>query len=140
MSEYFFQITLSIEPKSNGKAELVSPKVLLELNYQFVIVKDGGNEGIISIDEPDAVLKEVEENKDCKKLTVEQMKILQKNYPAPKIKKIFRKRTQIPGPGEVETTGEEFEVDEKGNRIIDTVQTVRSGFYLIDVPVLEQQA
>lgn len=140
MSENLFQITLSIEPKSNGKAELVSPKILLELNYQFVIVKDGGNEGIISIDEPDAVLKEVEENKDCKKLTVEQMKILQKSYPAPRIKKIFRKRTQIPGPGEVETTGEEFEVDEKGNRIIDTVQTVRSGFYLIDVQVLEQQA
>ncbi len=139
MSENFFQITLSIEPKSNGKAELVSPKVLLELNYQFVIVKDGGNEGIISIDEPDAVLKEVEENKDCKKLTVEQMKISQKSYPAPRIKKIFRKRTQILGPGELETTGEEFEVDEKGNRIIDIVQTVRSGFYLIDVPVLEQQ-
>lgn len=139
MSENFFQITLSIEPKSNGKAELVSPKVLLELNYQFVIVKDGGNEGIISIDEPDAVLKEVEENKDCKKLTVKQMKTLQKSYPAPKIKKIYRKRTQIPEPGEVETTGEEFEVDEKGNRIIDIVQTVRSGFYLIDVPVLEQQ-
>lgn len=138
MPEKYFQIPLSVQVKSGGNAELVSPKVLHGLNYHFVIVKDGGDKGIISIDEADAVLKEVEENKDCKKLTVKQMKTLQKSYPAPKIKKIYRKRTQILEPGEVETTEEEFEVDEKGNRIIDTAQTVRSGFYLIDVPVIEQ--
>ncbi|TFH47362.1 MAG: hypothetical protein E4G94_00260 [ANME-2 cluster archaeon] len=140
MSENFFQITLSIEPKSEGNAELVSPKVLHGLNYHFVIVKDGGDEGIIRIDEHDAVLKEVKGDKDCKELTAKQMKTLYKSYPAPKIKKIYRKRNQILGHGEVETAVEEFEVDEKGNRFIDTVQTVRSGFYLIDVPVLEQQA
>lgn len=138
MPEKFFQITLSVDPKSEGNAELVSPEVLQGLNYHFVIVKDGRDEGIISIDEPDAVLKEVEEDKDCNMLTVKQMKTLQKNYPAPKIKKIYRKRTQVLEPGEIETTGDEFEVDENGNRIIDTFQTVRSGFYLIDVPVIEQ--
>ncbi len=32
----------------------------------------------------------------------------------------------------------EFEVDAQGNPIVDTLQTVRSGFYLIDVPLLTQ--
>ena len=36
---------------------------------------------------------------------------------------------------DVERMIENFETDKKGKRILDTIQTVRSGFYLIDVPV-----
>ncbi len=139
MSVTFFQIVLSVQPKGGGEAEPVPPKVLQGLNYRFVIVKDGGKEGIIKLEEPNEVIKKVEKDKNCKKLTEKQMGKLQKTYPVPKIKKRYRMRTQAPEE-EVgtETAAEPFEVDDKGSKIIETFQTVRSGFYLIDVPVLTE--
>ncbi len=137
MSVAFFQISLSVQPKG-GEAELVPPKVLQDLNYRFVIVKDGGEEGIVKLEESEAVLKKVEKDKDCKKLTKKQMEALQKKYPQPKLKQKYRMRTQTEEQGETETVSEPFEVDDKGNKIIDTFQTVRSGFYLIDVPIVSQ--
>ena len=134
----FFQIPLSVQPKGGGEAELVPPKALQGQNYRFVIVKDGGEEGIVKLEESEALLKKVGKAKDCKKLTKEQMKTLQKNYPRPKLKQKYRMRTQIEERGEAETVGEAFELDDKGNKIINTFQTVRSGFYLIDVPVSPQ--
>lgn len=136
MPEKFFQIPLSIKPKGGGEAEFVSPKILQGMNYAFVIVKEGGEEGIIRLDEPETKLKKIEKDKDCKRLSVKQMETLWKSYPSPKIKKKYRMRPQIPETGM--EIGEPFEVDEKGNRIVDTIQTVRSGFYLIDVPILAQ--
>jgi hypothetical protein len=60
------------------------------------------------------------------------MEALKKSYPVPKLKQKYRS----PSPAEMETSGEPFALDDRGNRIIETWQTVRSGFYLIDVPVL----
>jgi hypothetical protein len=130
----FFQISLSVQAKSGGYADLVPPKVLQRMNYHFLILKDGGEEGIIQLEESEEVLEEVGKNENCKKLTEEQMKDLQASYPIPKLKKKYRMRTQE--ADQSRTTVLPFEVDEQGNKIVDTFQTVRSGFYLIDVPVL----
>ncbi len=36
-----------------------------------------------------------------------------------------------------QAVGEQLETDEQGNPIVMTLQTVCSGFYLIDVPIVE---
>lgn len=56
-----------------------------------------------------------------------------KNYPQPKQKSKFRMKSQVLKQREA---AEQDELDEKGSKIIDTIQTVRSGFYLIDVPII----
>jgi hypothetical protein len=134
MAVAFFQVQLSVQPKEAGEAELVLPKVLHELPYQFVAVKDGCEEGIIKLDTSESNLKKLEKEKSCKKLTEPQMAALNKSYPVPKFKQKYRS----PSPEEVETSSEPFALDDRGNRILETWQTVRSGFYLIDVPVLNQ--
>jgi hypothetical protein len=134
MAVAFFQVQLSVQPKEAGEAELVLPKVLHELPYQFVAVKDGTEEGIIKLDTSESNLKKLEKEKSCKKLTEPQMAALKKSYPVPKLKQKYR----LPSPEEVETSSEPFALDDRGNRILETWQTVRSGFYLIDIPVLNQ--
>jgi hypothetical protein len=131
----YFQVRLSVQSKGEGKAELVPPSILEGLDYIFITVKDGGEEGIVKLEEAEAVLKKIEADKDCHKLTVKRLTALQKTYPPPKLKKQYRRRPQGQEAGEVMAMGGLFAVDDQGNRIIDTFQTVRSGFYLIDVPV-----
>lgn len=135
MPSAFFRVRLSVRPKGGGEAELVPPDVLQDLHYRFVIVKEGGEEGIVRIEEPEAVLETIEQDKDCDKLTVEQMEALQKEYPAPKLKKKYRMGLQEHEAGEGRPMDWLFAVDAQGNRILDTWQTIRSGFYLIDLLV-----
>jgi len=136
MPAAFFQVRLSVQPSSGGEAELILPGVLQGLNYRFVIVKDGGEEGIIKLEESDAVMSNVANASECRVLTENQVETLQESYPKPKIKKKFRMRAQTQGLGGIGRTSEDFEVDNQGNRLVDNIQTVRSGFYLIDVPLL----
>jgi hypothetical protein len=131
----FFRVRLSVRPRGGGEAELVPPNVLQDLLYRFVIVKEGGEEGIVRVEEPEAVLETIEQYKDCYKLTVEQMEALRKEYPAPKLKKKYRMGQQEHETGEGRPMDRSFAVDAQGNRILDTWQTIRSGFYLIDLLV-----
>ena len=132
----FFRVRLSVQPKGAGEAELVPPNVLQGLNYRFVIVKDGAEEGIINLDESEPVLKKVEDDRNCIRLAGEQMKSLEKSYPKPRIKNKYRMRTQTEEAGATGSGGGLFELDDNGNRIVDAFQAVRSGFYLMDVPVI----
>ncbi len=132
MAVAFFQVQLSVKPKEAGEAELVLPEIAKNLNYQFVVVKEGGNEGIIKLEAAEEKLKEIEkESRNFKKLTESELETLKKSYPAPKLKQKYRSIS----PEEAETSSEPFALDDRGNRIINTWQTVRSGFYLIDVPI-----
>lgn len=140
MPAAFFRVRLSVRPKSGGEAELVPPSVLQGLNYSFVTVKDGGEEAIITLEGSQAVLDRVEKNKDCDRLTPREKEKLQKSYPVPKLKKKYRVQPQFLQAGEAVAVGEQFEVDDRGHRIVDTIQTVRAGFYLIDVPVFVESA
>jgi len=136
MPAQFFKIPLSVEPKGGGEAKLVTPKILQDLSYRFVLVKDGGTEGIIQLEESEEILAKIAKNKTCQKLPPQQLEKLKNSYPKPKLKQKYRLRVQSREEEETEaSTDEIYEVDEQGNRIIDTFQTVRSGFYLIDVQV-----
>lgn len=134
MAVEFFQVELTVQPKAGGEAELVVPNVLQGLNYQFILVEDGGKKGILKLDASEAEIKKIEENKNCKKLAESQMKKLKQSYPVPKLKQKYRPQTQK--ASETATASSSFFVDEQGDLVVDTWQTVRSGFYLIDVPIL----
>jgi hypothetical protein len=134
----FFQVRLSVQPKAGGEAELIPPQALHGLNYQFIHVKDGGQEGIVKLEGLDPVLKQVEKDKDCKKLTAKQLETLRASYPKPKIKQKYRLQPQVQESGETAPAGVLFAVDQTGDRIVEIFQTVRAGFYLIDVPVSAQ--
>jgi hypothetical protein len=101
------------------------------------MVRDGGEEGILRLEQTEAVLKEIAKEPNCKRLTAKQMEALRRTYPQPRLKKKYRERMLAEASAENRFAGDAFAVDNAGNRIIDTFQTVRSGFYLIDVPVLE---
>jgi len=137
MTMAYFQVDLSVKPGSGGQAELVLPKALKGLDYQFIIVKDGGQEGIIKFEAPAEAIKKLEKHKQCKKLTTKQMEKLMDSYLPPRTKKKYREKVEIvEGEGEAVSAVKVFELDQKGQQIIDTVQTVRAGFYMIDVPLL----
>ena len=132
-----FRIQLSVQPRAGGAAELVVPDVLQGVNYQFIIVKEGGEEGIVRVEASAADLEKIEKDRDCEKLTGPQMKRLKNSsYPTPKLKQKYRLQTEA--KSETEGISEPFVVDEEGNRVVDTWQTVRCGFYLINVLVLTQ--
>ncbi len=137
MAVAYFQVRLSIEKKSGGEAALSAPAVLQNQNYDFVLVKDGGDEGIVKVDTPDTTLKQIEKDKDCKRLTAKQLEALKGSYPKPKIKNKYRTLAQNAAGGTDKTAGG-FELDSAGSKIVDTVQTVRSGFYLIDVRIAQE--
>jgi hypothetical protein len=133
MPVVYYQARLKVQPTTSGNAELAVPKALRNLNYHFVLVKDGGEEGIVAVDEPKAALDTIGEDKALTRLTPKQADTLRQSYPPPRLKQRFRQDTAAsdePAPAE------QFALDDKGKRIVDTVQTVRSGFYLIDVPVV----
>jgi hypothetical protein len=134
----FFQISLTVTSRSGGAAELIPPKPLRELTFEFVLVRQGGEEAIVRVEASEAELKEVEKAKGVKRLTPSQMKKLRDSYPAPALK---RKLTMQPTTiGEGTITDNERGVPKRAEMIEQTVQTVRSGFYMIDVPLaLEQQ-
>ncbi len=128
MAKSLFQVTVSVKPKVGGQAELTPAKSLKGVEYRFVAVKEGGDEAIVMVEGPEAELKALEKDKHCRKLTPKQADTLRHSYPALKVKKKFR----------LQPSGGRYETDENGQPIVDTIQTVRSGFYLIDVPVVSE--
>lgn len=168
----FFQVPLSVQPKSGGTAEILVPEVLRDLNYGFVIVKEGAEEGIVRVDASETDLEKITGDANCTRLDSETMKALYDSYPQPKLKQQYQTKVPIPQPlpaagealqqaipqppqvaGEAmqlpppqppqaavgdNIPGQQFETDEQGNPVVITLQTVRSGFYLIDVPIVEK--
>ncbi len=133
----YFRVDLLVNPLTGGQAELVVPKTLEGHDYRFIIVKDGAEEAIIQLKAPSDFIKQVEKDKKCKKLTKEEMTKLMESYPRPRIKKKFQEKVEkINGEGETPTFVKVFELDTSGNKIVDTVQTVRAGIHMIDVSVL----
>jgi len=163
----FFQVPLSVQPKSGGTAEILVPEVLRDLNYGFVIVKEGAEEGIVRVDASETDLKKITGEANCTRLDLASLKALYESYPKPKLKQQYQTKAPTPQPlpataaiprppqvaGEAmepppsqppqaevggNIPGQQFETDDQGNPVLITLQTVRSGFYLIDVPIVEK--
>jgi hypothetical protein len=126
-----FQMHLTIRPTSGGQAELAVPDTIRDLDYHFVAVKDGGEEGIVRVNAPQKALAALAQDPACTQLADSQADELRKSYPPPRLKHVLR-----PIHAPEDTAGSAtFAVDAEGRPVIDILQTVRSGFYLIDVPV-----
>src|SRR6266536_900388 len=102
MAQEYFQIRISIRP-SGGEAELVAPPALQGLNYRYVIVKDGGEEAVVALDESRPVLTKLQRRKDCTRLTAKQLETLRGSYPAPKLKEKYRRQPPMQASGEAVT-------------------------------------
>ena len=128
MATAYFQVQLSVQPTEGGEAKLVVPKVLNALEHQFILVQEGGEEGLIQVEASTTELRKLEKDKHCKKLSKADLDALKNTYSTPKLKQKFHSLS--------ESEEGEAEVSDPDNRPIDTLQTVRSGFYLIDVPIV----
>ena len=135
MAISYFEIQLSVKPKAGGEAELFLPKALQSQDYQFVMVREGGQEGVIRLDAPTDVAKKIAKDKKCNKLSQKKMEKVLESYPPPRLKKKFRVKV-LDADAEEIAGDDRFELDKKGKPIIDTFQTIRSDFYLIDVPIM----
>ena len=132
----YFKVPLTVRQEGAREAALVPPKVLAGLNYRFVVVKDGGEEAIVRVDEPSSALAKVEKDKRCTRLTRKQLDTVRSGYPPPKLKERYRPQPSAEATAGAGAAVGVFELDNRGAAIVDVVQTVRSGLYLIDVPVV----
>ncbi|GAA4609827.1 hypothetical protein BJY16_007527 [Actinoplanes octamycinicus] len=113
MAVAHFRIRTAVQP-AGGDATLTVPDALDGVDFRFVLVRDGGEEALIRVDQPADVLKRLANAPGMTRLTAKQLTAARADYPAPCRKQLYTE-----------------------DRTITTFQTVRSGFYLIDVPVLE---
>ena len=134
MTETYLQVKLGVRPTHGGAAELVPPPELDGVNYRFVLVKDGAEEGVIVVDEAPSLVTRLQKAPEITRLSGKQLEKIRASYPPPRLKQKYRAAAVSEGKPSTAV----FETDDEGHPIVDTVQTVRSGFYLIDVPVTPQ--
>lgn len=137
MASAFFKVETSVS--RGGEARLVPPKAIEGLNYEFVVVQDGGKEAIIKIQESQTVLQKVDRDDKCDKLTPREMAAVRESYPPPRLKQQYRPKAYTSESGS-EVLAEPYELDAAGKPVVDTYQTVRSGFHLFDVPISPESA
>lgn len=86
----------------------------------------------------DEALAKLDQDRQCTRLTIDQVAVLQHSYPSPKLKRRYRTLEAVLEAGDFKRAPEQFATDEAKRKVVEILQTVRSRFYLIDVPVLEQ--
>lgn len=133
MAKAFFLVKVGVRSRG-AQANLVLPKALSEVKHQFLAVRDGGKEALVQVDAPKITLDKLATHEACKKVTAAQKTKLRGDI-RPKVKKKFRKKKS--GRGEGGEAIEEIELDKTGKPVAESRQTVRVGYRLIDVPVVE---
>lgn len=131
MGKVYLQVKLGVRPVGGGAAELVMPPELDGVDFRFVQVKDGAEEGIVVVDEEPSMVAKLTSAADVTQLSSTRQAKVRTSYPEPRLKQKYR-APATPVHGESATV---FETDEEGRPVVQTVQTVRAGYYLIDVPV-----
>jgi len=129
MPKQKFHVKLKVTTSEEGYSGFVLPNSLENLDCSFVVVKDGGEEAILNVNGKSTDLTKAEKDKDVKKLSDKQANDLKKSYPKPKLKKKYRLKIA----DDEKSDNQPYELDKKGNPIVDTYQIVRSGFHIIDV-------
>jgi hypothetical protein len=69
------------------------------LPYHFIVVKNGGEEGIVQLDASETVLQRIANDAHCTKLTKAQVRTLRANYLPPKLKQRYRPQQQTTDTG-----------------------------------------
>lgn len=137
MPTAFFQVRLTVEQAGGGEMRLLPPDVVRSLDFQYVLVNGDGSEAIMQLVAPQQTLKEVDQDERCERLTARQMEALRASYPSPRLRKTYRVQPAVDSGAEAGRPGMQFVLDDQGNRIVDTIQTVRVDNRLIDVRVMD---
>ena len=132
MAETYLRVSLGVQPTQGGAAELVPPPELAGVDFRYVVVKEGGEEGIVVVDGEPSLIARLQTAPAITKLTAGRLAAVRDGYPPPRLKQRYRLQTAAPVE---EALSSPYATDGEGKRVVDTLQTVRSGFYLIDVPV-----
>jgi hypothetical protein len=100
-------------------------------------VNAGAKEAIVRVEAAKQVLSRLADADECRELSIKQAQALISTYQQPKLSRKYRKPPNLShspsGPEPPVARGGKPEDDQEP--VIETVQTVRSGFYLVDVPV-----
>jgi len=123
----FFQTRLSLQT-AGGQAQLLVPEALSDLDYQFVIAKDS-TEAIVRVEAPAKTLEQIAADEACTRLSPKEAEKLRASYPPPQLKQRYR----LASPDD--TGVEHYALDAQGSPLVETLQTVRVDFYLIDIPL-----
>src|SRR5262249_30083489 len=107
------------------------PERVRAMSYAFVIVRNGGTEGVVRVEGEDSALQALGNDPSCRRIDEDQLRSLREEYQPIRTKQRFQ--PDPTSPGRVATL-----LDKDGNPVIETVQTVRAGFYMIDVPLASQ--
>ena len=126
----YFRVKLALRPLDGGSATLDLPAAMRTVPHDFVLVNSGGAEAIVRVEQPDSVVKSLARETDCTKLTPRQLEEVRARFGTPSLKRRYR-------PVDASQPSKGYASDKQGHPIVETVQTVRSGFYLIDVPLVE---
>lgn len=129
MAKKYYEVEIQFKETGTGEAEIVVPQVLADREWQYVLVHEGEPKAIVQVEAGAEDHKAIAADAACRSLTKKKMGELKKAYPAPKLKQKYRRV-------EVGLTAEEME----GEPILETLQTVRWRFYLIDIPVQTERA
>jgi len=126
----YFRVQLALQTLNGGRATLDVPPALRAVPHAFVLVNSGGAEAIVRVEQTESGLKMLAQETNCTKLTPKQLQETRARYAAPSLKLRYR-------PVDASQPSKGYESDKQGHPIVETVQTVRSGIYLIDVPLVE---
>jgi hypothetical protein len=125
----YFRVQLALQTLNGGRATLDVPPALRAVPHGFVLVNGGGAEAIVRVEQTESVLKMLAHETHCTRLTPKQLEETRARYAAPSVKQRYR-------PVDAAQPSKGYATDKHGQPIVETVQTVRSGIYLIDVPVV----
>jgi hypothetical protein len=129
MAEKYYEVDIQFRETGTGQAEIIVPQVLTAKAWHYVQIHGDGQKALVEVDASDDEQAAIAADNAIRSLTKGQVTERQKAYPAPKLKRRYPERTAqlIAEEGKVEGA--------TGAPVLETFQTVRWRFYLIDVPV-----
>lgn len=124
MAKKTYEVEIKFKEAGAGQAEIVVPKVLKGSDWRYELVNGPEAKAIVQVEASTENHKAITADAACRSLSKKQTTVLKKTYPAPKLKRIYRELEFTLAPEETE-----------GERILETFQTVRWRFHLIDIPI-----
>lgn len=128
MPQAYFEMEIKFKEIGSGQAEIVAPQILVDKEWRYVWVNEGEQKAIVQVEGADQELQAIEADPACRSLTDKRLSARKAAYPQPRLKQKYR-------PVEAGVSGS----GEGGEQTLETFQTVRWKFYLIDVPILAEQ-
>lgn len=128
----YFETRLTLET-AGGAARLVAPAALRELDHHILIARDGGD-AIVRVEAPAKALEQVAAAEGTSRLTPKEAEKLRERYPPPRLKQRYVQAAPDAGGAAP------FATDSEGNPVVETLQTVRVGFHLVDLALSAEES